>query len=479
MFGYALGSIGLPMVGSLLAALLPGEQARKVSQVFSFLGFLCGLMLLVTFAANPGTYTWELATVGDLTYYGIIVDSLSVLVNFLVVTIGWLVCTYSLGYMTPENREHPIEEGLPRFFALLLLFIGAMAGLVFSSTLFGLLFFFEITGLCSWGLIGFYGTPKSRRSALRAIVLTHIAALGLYVATAYLYANTGSLDVTALSDLTETGKVVAFLGILIACWGKSAQLPFQSWLPGAMVAPTPVSAYLHAASMVKVGVYILARTVQATQGIPPVIGLVGAILATATMVYGFLMYFPQDDMKRLLAYSTIAQLAYIFLAVSIAVFGSEKAFAGAVTHIFNHSFGKALFFLVAGALSYTTGTRQLSRLQGILRQMPLVGLGFLAAALTITGVPLFSGFFSKFLILLGGLEAGRTNLVLLALTIVFLLESVGSFIWLLKVTGASVLGAPSEAVAAAAPLPRSMGFALGCLMAMTLVSQYIAFSLIR
>lgn len=478
MIWYALGSILLPVLGSPLVLFLPERHVKKASQIFSLLAFTSGLLLLIAFAFNRASFTRELVTLNGINYYGVTIDSLSVLVNFMVVFLGWLICTYSAGYMSPDNKEHPIKEGVPRFYALMLLFIGSMAGVVFSSTLLGLLFFFEMTGLCSWGLIGFYGDQKSRNSALWAIILTHTAALGLYVATAYLYVNTGSFAVTALNKLTDAGKTIAFTGILIACWGKSAQLPFHPWLPRAMVAPTPVSAYLHAASMVKVGVYIFARTVLATGSVPQVIGQAGAIMAVVTMIYGFIMYFPQDDMKRLLAYSTITQLSYIFLAFSISIYGSRMAFNGAVAHIFNHAFAKGLFFLVAGTLSYTTGTRLLSLLKGILNKIPVVGLGYIAAAMAIAGVPPFNGFFSKFMIIISGFEIGRHYPLILALIIVTVLESVGSFIWFLKWMGANVLGAPSEVVAGAAEPPLAIKFVLAVLMIMTVISQYIVFILL-
>lgn len=260
MVAYALGSMLFPLIGSGLALLFPDRYVKRTGQIFSFLAFLCGLFLLIAFAADREGFTQDLLTIGGVTVYGVTIDSLSVLVNFMVVFIGWLICTYSAGYMSRGNREHPVEEGIPRYYGFLQLFIASMSGLVLSSTLLDLLFFFEMTGLCSWNLIGFYGDEKSRKSALWAILLTHFAALGLYVATAYVFVHTGSFAVTALRNLTETGKILAFLGILVACWGKSAQLPLHPWLPRAMVAPTPVSAYLHAASMVKVGVYIFART---------------------------------------------------------------------------------------------------------------------------------------------------------------------------------------------------------------------------
>jgi hydrogenase-4 component D len=468
------------VIGAILVLLIP-KAAKGLGIFFSLLAAVCGILLVIAHAVTNGVgMNTDIVTLFGINFYGITIDTLSVLVNLVVVGIGFLICTYSVGYMSDKNREHPIHEGIPRFYAWMLLFISSMAGLVLSSTMLGLLFFFEMTGLCSWGLIAFYGDQKSRKSALLAIVLTHAAAIGLYFATVFLFVKTGSFNITALNQLTEGGKTLAFLAILVACWGKSAQVPFQTWLPEAMVAPTPVSAYLHAASMVKVGVYIFARTVLATStGVPHSVGVVGAVAALVTMIYGFCMYFPQLDMKRLLAYSTITQLSYIFLAISISIFGSKLAFEGAVVHIFNHAFAKGLFFLVAGGLACTTGTRMLNLLKGILTKLPILGVGFIAAALAITGVPPFSGFFSKFYIFAGGFEIGKANPLVMVLILIMIAESVGSFIWFLKWLGTSVIGEPSEAVAAASPVPGSITFVLVILVIMTLVSPYIALSFFR
>jgi hydrogenase-4 component D len=241
-----------------------------------------------------------------------------------------------------------------------------------------------------------------------------------------------------------------------------------------MVAPTPISAYLHAASMVKVGVYIFARCLASAGVVPPVIGTIGAVMAVLTMLYGFVMYFPQRDMKRLLAYSTITQLSYIFLALSFSVFGSQMAFDGAVAHIFNHAFAKSLFFLVAGALSYTAGTKMLPNLKGVMSRMPLVGVSFIFATLAVSGVPPFNGFFSKFTILAGGFSAARSDPFLMLLMVIAVLETVGSFAWLFWVMGAAVPGEPSAEVAAASPLAPQMKFVLVSLAILTLVSGYFA-----
>lgn len=256
--------------------------------------------------------------------------------------------------------------------------------------------------------------------------------------------------------------------------GKSAQLPLQAWLPDAMEAPTPISAYLHAASMVKVGVYIFARAILSAGEVPHIIGWIGIVMATITLIYGFLMYLPQKDMKRLLAWSTITQLSYIFLALSLSIFGSKLAFEGGVAYIFNHAFAKSLFFLIAGALSYSCGTRMLPRLKGVLKKMPLLGIGFCVAALAITGVPPFNGFFSKFPIFAAGFALSHEFWVMTPLMVLVLIESVASFAWFIYWFGRVIPGTPSEEVAQAAPVPLAMRIVLVVLIAMSVFSSFIA-----
>lgn len=475
MVTFVLASFSIPFLGGLLTLVLPRKWIRAFSVLVALLSFLCSLVVLVELArAGQQPETADLVVLNGLTVLGVVVDRISALIGLAVILVGFLIVLYSTGYLSAGNREHAEREVKRRYYFFLLLFIGAMAGLVYSSTMIGLLVFFELTGVCSWGLIGYYDDEKARRAALKAFVTTQIASLGLYLATAAFVGLTGTFRLTALASLPAAAKTLIFLGVLVAAWGKSAQLPFHFWLPDAMVAPTPISAYLHAASMVKVGVYLFARCLVSAGDVPEVIGTVGAVMALATMLYGFAMYFPQKDMKRLLAYSTITQLSYIFLALSMSVFGSTLALNGAVAHIFNHAFAKCLFFLVAGALSYAVGTRMLPSLRGILRRMPLVGVSFLFATLAVTGMPPFSGFFSKFSILAGGFAAARGNPLLTVLMVLALLETIGSFAWLLWVYSAAAPGEPSPEVEKAAPLPFSMRLALGTLAALTLVSGVFA-----
>lgn len=402
MENLALTTLMLPFIGALVVSFSPQRRAAEWGVLFAALTTLCMLSLISAFyQADKVAVTLTLVNVGDVALFGLVIDRVSTLILFVVVFLGLLVTIYSTGYLTDKNREHP-HNGTNRYYALLLVFIGAM------------------------------------------------------------------------SELHGDARYLVYGGILFAAWGKSAQLPMQAWLPDAMEAPTPISAYLHAASMVKVGVYIFARAIIDGGNIPHVIGGVGMVMALVTILYGFLMYLPQQDMKRLLAWSTITQLGWMFFGLSLSIFGSRLALEGSIAYIVNHAFAKSLFFLVAGALSYSCGTRLLPRLRGVLHTLPLPGVGFCVAALAITGVPPFNGFFSKFPLFAAGFALSVEYWILLPAMILLMIESVASFAWFIRWFGRVVPGKPSEAVADAAPLPGSMRLVLIVLIVMSLISSVIA-----
>ncbi|HIE0435103.1 TPA: hydrogenase 4 subunit D [Proteus mirabilis] len=474
MENIALATLLIPFAGALITSILPNRMAKWLCTLFALLATLGTVVLGWQFLAEGKVDTTiTLVQYGDVALFGFTIDRVSTLIAFAVVFLGLLVSFYSTGYLTNGNREHP-HDGTRRYYAFLLIFIGAMAGLVLSSTILGQLLFFEITGGCSWALIGYYQSEKSLRSAMKALLITHVASIGLYLAAATLFVSTGSFELTAIATLDEPTKLIVFGGILFAAWGKSAQLPLQAWLPDAMEAPTPVSAYLHAASMVKVGVYIFARAIISAGDVPHIIGWVGIAMAVITLIYGFMMYLPQKDMKRLLAWSTITQLSYIFLALSISIFGPREALNGGVAYIFNHAFAKSLFFLVAGALSYSCGTRMLPRLKGLINKYPLLGVGFCVAALAIAGVPPLNGFFSKFPIFAAGFELSSVFWVMTPIMVLVLIESVASFTWFIYWFGRVVPGEPSKEVAQGQPVPMAMQIVIGILIIMSFASSVIA-----
>ncbi len=467
-------AVAVPFVAALLIALFPRDWGRYISIVGAAISTALTICVWVALGQAGGqAVTLSIANFGNALVLGFIFDKVSVMLATCFVGIGLLIAIYSLGYMNAGNREHA-DAPRRRFYAYFTAFFGAMAGLVYANTLVTQLLFFEVTGVCSWALISYYGTPTAQKAALKALIITHLASLGLYIGSALLYVKTGTFAVDAIAELPSGVKTAVLVCVIIAAWGKSAQLPFFMWLPSAMEAPTPVSAYLHGASMVKVGVVIVARALMSAGAIPEAIGWVLVIGAIVTMLFSFLMYLPQADMKRLLAFSTISQLSYIFLGFGFYVFGSDMAFAGGVQHIFNHAFAKTLFFLTAGAFSYTLGTRMLPRIKGVLAKQPLLAICFVCAALAIAGCPPFNGFFSKFFIFAGSFQAAQGSWLLTLIVVVGLAETVACFARFLKWSGEVVPGQPSETVAAAQPVPRPMVLTFAVLLVMTVCSSFLA-----
>jgi hydrogenase-4 component D len=246
-------------------------------------------------------------------------------------------------------------------------------------------------------------------------------------------------------------RFAVFILIVVAAWAKAAQIPFFTWLPDAMVAPTPVSAYLHAAAMVKAGVYLVARVALANATISYNAGLIVGIMAVITMIVAVIMYFLQDDLKRLLAFSTIGHLSYVLFGVSLGIMGSTTGFQGGILHIINHGSAKGLLFLTVGAIAYATGSRSIKELSGLGRRMPLVSVAFIIGFLAVTGIPPFSCFWSKFMIFTGAFELG--GVVAPALGVLAILESVAAFAWYLFVAHRVFFGAVSEKAAVATKDP--------------------------
>ncbi|MDE1715631.1 proton-conducting transporter membrane subunit, partial [Chromobacterium amazonense] len=212
----ALATILLPFLGAALVLASPREAGRVLAPLFALLATVGAIWLAVDFKTAGGMAAqYPLLSFNGIELLGLTVDRLSTLIGMAVVGLGFLVALYSTAYMTPANREHP-HAAAPRYYAYLLVFIGAMAGLVLSSTLLGQLVCFEITGACSWGLIGYYQKPKALQSALKALLITHIGSLGLYLAAGWLFAHSGSFSLSAIAALPDSAKIVVLLGVLWA-----------------------------------------------------------------------------------------------------------------------------------------------------------------------------------------------------------------------------------------------------------------------
>ena len=311
----------LPAAGALLSVVLK-RRARPAALVTAAIA--TGLAVWLTLSTYGTSYTkmlWHipwLRGIVDVPVLGIFVDPLASVMLLVAVPIGLLTVLFSTAYLTDKNKEHPVSsEHYGRYYFWLLLFITSMVGLAVAPNFLQFFVFWELTTLCSWALISFYQSERSLRAGFKALLMTHVGSGFFLLAILILFARTSSFDFSAIGMLPDGLKSGVLVLLLIAAWAKAAQVPLQTWLPDAMEAPTPISAYLHAAAMVKAGVYLMARTVSGGWGIPPKIALLMAGMALLTILVALSFYFVQDDLKRLLAYSTIAHLGYVLLGIAV------------------------------------------------------------------------------------------------------------------------------------------------------------------
>jgi NADH-quinone oxidoreductase subunit L len=339
------------------------------------------------------------------------VDGLAAFLAAVVNSLGFLIVVYSQGYMGHE-------KGLPRYYALVLLFIGAMTGLVIAGNFLQLYIFWEIVGICSAFLISFwYDRPEAVRAGLKAFLVTRVGDAALLIGFIWLYATTGTVDFQKLASMASQGfvpiSILTATGvlILIGAMGKSAQVPLHVWLPDAMEGPTTVSALIHAATMVNAGVYLIARTYpifSSSQTWLTAVGWVGIISALLAASIATVT----TDIKRVLAYSTISQLGFMFAALGT---GTQGGWFASQFHLMSQGFFKALGFLAAGSIIHMLGTRNMDEMGGLRKRMPLTFIAFLFSTLAIAGVPPFVGFWSKDLIVTELSLAGENVQVLLML----------------------------------------------------------------
>jgi NADH-quinone oxidoreductase subunit L len=348
--------------------------------------------------SHPSTL-WSWLTAGRLDFgLRILVDPLSVFMMLVVSGVGMLSVAYSIGYMDGDDEER-------RYFAYMALFVFSMLLLVQGGNLLMLLVGWGLVGLSSYLLIGFWhDRPSAVAAAKKAFVMNAIGDATMALALFILIQRTGSLNfeiVFANDDSREVwaANLVA-LGLLGGAIAKSAQLPLQTWLPDAMEGPTPVSALIHAATMVTAGVYLIVRTSPLFEAAPKVLELAGG-LGAITLVMAGLIALVQTDIKRVIAYSTMSQIGYMFLAVGLG------AYADGMFHLMTHAFFKALLFMAAGLVIHAlAGEQDIRKMGGLRRLMPFTFVAFIVGTLSLTGIPPFSGFFSKDSILAAALSQG-------------------------------------------------------------------------
>ncbi len=381
------------------------------------------------------------------------VDALSVLFAFMGTLLGGLVLLYSIGYMAHD-------QSATRFYASMLVFIGGFVGLVYSANLFLFYLFWEVVGLCSFSLVGFWYTNREAVAGARKVLLmTHIAGYGLLAAILIVYFRTGSALWTdpAVGHAFTSGIFVLVLVSLVA---KSVQFPLHTWIPEAMAAPTPVSALLHAACYVKAGVYLAAR-MHSFGAWPASWGQSLIWVGTVTMAVGVMYAMVQTDLKRMLAFSTVSQIGYMMLGIGI---GTPLAITAGLLHCLNHGFFKGGLFLTAGSVQHASGTRDMNQLGGLAQKMPYTTLSWLIGVGSMMGIPLMSGFASKWMLYAAALQAGWAVPAMVAWAV-----SLGTVFLGAKATSAVFLGPVTEATEDAHESPTSMLWGMGIIAAGSVV----------
>ena len=392
-----LAPIMLPWLGALAVWLM--RNRRQQAQPWLAVGFAVAATL-ATLALLPSATAKAAVRInvgGVFGLFTLVPDGLALFLTTIATVVGSLTLLFSTAYMRDES-----EPG--RYYALVLLFIGSMAGLVLSGSLLFLFLFWEMTAFCSYALIAYHNDdPKAVAGGIKALIITQVGGVGLLLASLLAYASLGDYQIATLltgAPALPAGILGAIaFACLLAAAAKSAQIPLHIWLPDAMAAPTPVSALIHAATMVNAGVYLLARLFPAFAAVPGwqtaviTLGLLSTLLAGTMAVVA-------TDLKRVLAYSTISQLGFMVYAI-----GTGALFAGEF-HLLSHAVFKALLFLAAGAIIHALGTRDMRQMGGLWRQMPFVAVVFIMGAAALMGLPPFNGFWSKELLLAGGMAQG-------------------------------------------------------------------------
>jgi NADH-quinone oxidoreductase subunit L len=420
-FSYTIWILLLPFLMFVLLGLAGHKLKPRLSGLLGTLGLgVITLLSYITaykyfFSIEKVDDTYQKITAFNTTWLqftdklhidmGILLDPISVMMLIVVTTVSFMVHIYSIGYMKGER-------GFERFFSFLSLFSFSMLGLVVATNIFQMYIFWELVGVSSFLLIGFYyQKPSAVRASKKAFIVTRFADLGFLIGILILSFNTRTFDFITLTDpagsAISQGGGIAFLGLSVMTWsmilvfmggvGKSAMFPFHIWLPDAMEGPTPVSALIHAATMVVAGVYLVARMFPIYVFSAPLALDIVAYVGGFSSLFAAVIACTQTDIKRVLAYSTMSQIGYMMLALGVSGYGGHEGlgYMASMFHLFTHSMFKALLFLGSGAIIHAVHSNYMTDMGGLRKYLPITHMTFLIACLTISGIPPLSGFFSK------------------------------------------------------------------------------------
>ncbi len=427
---WLLLTVAAPLVGAFLLPLFGriSENLRNWSALLLVLISLVGAFSLI-----PAVYAGQrpVSGCGDLVFLQ--ADGLAVFMAIVSSLVGAIIVFYSFGYISHYGWRN-------EYYFMVVLFLGAMMGLVFSRHLIAMYLFWEITAIVCWRLIGFFRDPDCVLKADKAFLVTVFGAVMMLLGFIMIYTETGTFDLeaakAALSGRTLSHAAVLF--ILLGIFAKSATAPLHTWLPDAGVAPSPVTALLHAAVLVKIGVYAYARLFVATFAVPaewhvwvPQIAAASALISAGAALI-------EKDIKRIIAFSTVSQIAFIFLGLSV---GNPLGVAGGILYLLMHGIAKGGLFLCAGIVEQRTHERDITRLGGLLATMPATAVCFLLCAFSVMGIPPLGGFFSKYMVIASAFGQGQKWL-----GFTFVAGAVLTVLYLFRVFALVFLGEPGIAV---------------------------------
>jgi len=397
--------VAVPLGGAFLIALL-GRKVRRLPDALGFMATLAALLLSLSSVGVVRTSGIVVYAVGGWAPpigIALVLDGLTAFVLVTVNVIAFLVAIFSIDYMERFTAKW-------QFYALFLLMLAGMNGVVVTGDMFNLYVFLEIAAVASYALVAF-GTEKHElEAAFKYAVMGTLGSLLILLGIAMLYGATSTLNMAdmgrELAAQTPDSLLLLISALFLVGFGlKAAAVPFHAWLPDAHPsAPAPISAMLSGVLIKSLGVYALARVFFNVIGMTPQVSSVLMFLGALSMVIGVFLAIGQWDLKRLLAYHSISQIGYVLLGIGLA---TPLGILGGLFHLFNHSVFKSLLFLNSGAVEYATGTRDLQKMGGLARRMPVTSATTLAASMSIAGIPPFNGFWSKLIIIVAAVEAGR------------------------------------------------------------------------
>lgn len=420
--------IFIPVIGAFilpLAGRISEKSRNKLALAIAVSSLALSLKLLPSALKGQSLTIFKDGALGF--NFVLTADPMAIFMAAVSSLISAIIILYSFTYISHyKNRNE--------YYMLVVLFLGAMMGLVYSANLILLYIFWEITAVTSWRLIGFFRQKQHIERADKAFLMTIFGALCMLLGFIFIYQQTGSFDLAVIKETARNSPIsnLAIGLILVGIFSKSATLPLHTWLPDAGIAPSPVTALLHAAVLVKIGVYVFARLFVVTfspgalwQAIVPALAGISVIVSAAAAL-------KETDLKRIIAYSTISQIGFIFLGLSL---GTSLGLAAGLLYILMHGLAKAGLFLCAGIVEQNAKTKDITKLGGLIRTMPFTAVAFLFCSFSVMGIAPFGGFFSKYMVIAATLQSQR-----LFISAVFLIGAILTILYLFRAFNMVFLG---------------------------------------